>query len=164
MENQELPHYKWAEIVLEIWVGKKKILSFLKDDNGSENGQWMKENACSPHVKFYFFLSTFSLFFFNLHYHFSCHSSFPYSQPSCLLESKIQTKNDENLFCLLLFLAGKLLEGPPSFSQRVYTVHLNKYDKAYLDSFDFFTSEAYYLIYATANYTLQIKREMRRSK
>lgn len=46
MVNQdELPDYKWAETVLEIWVGKKKIFSFLKDENGSENGQWMKRKC-----------------------------------------------------------------------------------------------------------------------
>lgn len=74
-------------------------------------------------------------------------------------EVKYRQKNDENPFCLLLFLGGKLCKGAPSFSQHVYAVYLNKYNKAYLDSFDFFTSEAYYLIYVTANYTLQIKSQ-----
>lgn len=52
----------------------------------------------------------------------------------------------------------------PCFSQCVYTVYFNQYEKAYSDSFDFFTSEAYHLITATANYTLNIESEMRESK
>lgn len=71
--------------------------------------------------------------------------------------------NGENLFGLLL-LRGKLLESPPHFSQCVYTFYFNKHEKTYLDSFDFFISEAYYLINVTANYTLYIKSEMRASK
>lgn len=46
------------------------------------------------------------------------------------------------------------------FSQlSILSISIN--EKANFDSFDIFTSKAYYLIYVTANYTLHIKNEMR---
>lgn len=100
---------------------KEENITFLKDENGSGNGQWMKTTC----VKFYVScLHSLSATLLLPPQSFLFYSFFPDTQPSHYLE-KYNTKNDENLFCLLLSLGGKLLEGPPSFPQCVYTIYLN---------------------------------------
>lgn len=104
---------------------------FLKDENGSGKHIFLYDFyfSCLPSSLVSLFTSvTNSL---------ATLSSFV-PNPHVSYRSETQTKNDENLFCLLLFIGGKLLEGPPCFSQWVYTIYFNKCKKAYLDSFDFF--------------------------
>lgn len=121
--------------LLGIWVGKKRTLfflniTFLKDENGSEKHVFLYELLLFP-VYLLFSLASLLLQLLLLL------SLFLPLYPTLKSPREVNYRrheNDENLFCLLLFLGGKLLEGPPCFPQRVYTVYFNKCKKVHLDS------------------------------
>lgn len=114
---------------------KEENITFLKDENGSGNGQWMKTTC----VKFCF-LSTFSL----------CYSPFTSTILSFLLllpwyptltsPWEVQYKEWREPVLLTIIFRRQAPWGSSKFSP-MCLYHLFEYEKAYLDSFTY----VYYL-------------------
>lgn len=118
--NKQRLYWK-SELVRRKYYLLKRMRMDQKIDNG-----W-KKMCVFPYVKLYFFLSIFSFLYLLLPPLSVLLLFFLPLFPTLMspTEVKYRQKNDENMFCSLLFLGGKLLESPPSFFQCVYTIWIN---------------------------------------